>query len=343
MHDGGKRATQGAMELSQEALALHRSAIVVDLHADTAKLMVHGYDWGRRHQVGWLLSSWGGHLDLPRMRQGGLTAQCFGLWTHPWLTRSCAAAVERQLDALDQAAARRSGEFRLVENAADIRAGKAAGLSLGLRAIEGAHALEGKIENLERFVARGVRLLGLLHLSASELGYPSLRTFASRRVRGGLQPFGCEVVDACARLGVVVDLAHIERRGFFEAIARRPGPVVVSHTGLSAIRPSWRNIDDEQVRAVAGTGGVVGIIFARRFIGRDLEAVVEHVLRVVRLVGDEFVGLGSDWDGLVRPVFGLESPLGLPHLTQALLRRGLAPESVLRILGGNVLRLLERV
>src|SRR5207245_1988044 len=116
---------------------------------------------------------------------------------------------------------------------------------LGLRGIEGGQALEGKIENLEAFARRGVRYLGLLHFSRNALGAPA---FGFRRDDDqGLTAFGLEVVDGCARLGVLVDLAHINRKGFFDAAARRPGPLLVSHTGVAGVRSHWRNIDDEQI------------------------------------------------------------------------------------------------
>src|SRR5439155_18574850 len=170
-------------------------------------------------------------------------------------------------------------------------------LRLVLRGIEAWQALEGKIENLEAFARRGVRYLGLLHLFPSTLGAPTYGV--GRDEAKGLTAFGAEVVDGCARLGVLVDLAHTNRKGFFGAAARRPGPLLVSHTGVAGVRAHRRNIDDEQVRAVADSGGVVGIIFVPGFVGGHLEAVVDHLLHVIRVGGEDAVALGSDWDGFV--------------------------------------------
>ena len=157
----------------------------------------------------------------------------------------------------------------------------------------------------------------------------------------GLTPFGVEAVDACARLGVIVDLAHINRRGFFDAVARKPGPLLVSHTGVAGVRAHWRNIDDEQIRAVADSGGAVGVIFAPRYIGGHLEAVVDHLLHVINVAGEEAVAIGSDWDGFVKPCQGLADAAELPNLTAALLRRNMRPEAIHKLLGGNALRVLE--
>lgn len=333
------------MPLSQEARDLHAEAVVVDLHADTPKFMARGYDIAKRHRPRWPVTEWGGHLDLPRMEEGGLSAQWFGMWTSPVAIpgTSRAADIHRQLDALDKAAAALPDRFRLARTGDDLRAAKAAGITAGLRGIEGGQSLEGSIDNLDAFAARGVRYLGLLHFSRNELGSPALGFDRPDQRRRGLTAFGFDVVDRCAELGVLVDLAHVNRAGFFDALRRTESPVLVSHTGVAGVKAHWRNIDDEQVRAVAAGGGVVGIIFSPRYVGGHLDAVVDHLLHVVRIAGPGAVALGSDWDGFIRPAKGLEDPASLPQLTEALLRRGLSPEDVLALLGGNVLRVLDAV
>jgi len=159
-----------------------------------------------------------------------------------------------------------------------------------------------------------------------------------------LTDLNCEIVDACRDAGILIDLAHINRRGFFDAVARKPGPLLVSHTGVAGVTPHWRNIDDEQVRAVADSGGVIGVIFAPRFLGQDgLDGVVAHLTHLLSVAGEDAVALGSDWDGFIRPTKGLSSPAELPNLTEALLRAGLSPTTIHKILGDNVLRLLRAV
>ncbi len=331
------------MSLSEEARAVHDAAVVIDLHADTPKLMARGYEITRRHDPPWPVSSYAGHVDLPRMRDGGLTAQWFGMWTSPVALplTSRAGDVHRQLDALERAAAAHPDELRLALTGDDVRAAKADGVSTGLRGIEGGQALEGDLARLEAFARRGVRYLGLLHFSRNELGYPAMGLGQS--AGRGLTAFGRDVVEACADHGVIVDLAHLNRAGFSEVIANTTAPVMVSHTGVAGVRAHWRNIDDEQVRAVADTGGVVGIIFSPRFVGGDMDAVIDHLSHVVNTAGPDAVALGSDWDGMIRPARGLEDPTGLPHLTEALLRRGMSADTVIKLLGANVLRVLDAV
>lgn len=331
----------GLSEISAEARAVHEAALIVDLHADTPKFMARGYDVFRRHDPARWVRHVGGHVDVPRMCEGGLKAQFFTFWTFPSPLGGCDREVHRQLDALHAAARERPDELQIALAADDVRRAAGQALRLGFAGIEGGQALEGRIDNLEAFARRGVRYLGLLHFSANALGRPArgFRADASQ----GLTAFGAEVVEACGALGVLVDLAHINRKGFFEALERGRGPMIVSHTGVAGVTPHWRNIDDQQLRGIADRGGCVGVIFAPRYIGGQLDAVVDHLLHVIKIAGEEVAALGSDWDGFIRPCEGLEDPAQLPHLTEALLRRGLRPEAIHKLLGGNVLRVLDAV
>jgi membrane dipeptidase len=335
-----------ALPVSKEARAVHAAAMPIDLHADTTKLMARGYDFYKRHQGSAVLRRYAGHVDLPRMREGNLRGQFFAMWTFPTPEAGCAAEIHRQIDALEQTIQAGEG-LVMCRAAADVRAASAADKFSALLGIEGGHGLErGSPEEvvgrLEAFARRGVRYLGLAHFSRNALCDPAMgwRASASR----GLTALGCEVVDACVRLGVLVDLAHINRRGFFDVIARHRGPHLVTHTGVVGVTPHWRNIDDEQIRAVADSGGVIGVIFAPRFLGRDgLDGVVAHLTHLLRIAGEDAVAIGSDWDGFVRPAQGLEDPSALPNLTEALLRSGQSAGTVHKILGENVLRLLAAV
>jgi membrane dipeptidase len=143
---------------------------------------------------------------------------------------------------------------------------------------------------------------------------------------------------------MIVDLAHINRRGFFDALAIATKPAMVSHTGVAGAHAHWRNIDDEQLRAVADNGGCVGIIFAREYLGGvSLDAVVDHLVHVIDVAGEDVPALGSDFDGFVRPPEGLEDVGALPNLTVRLAARGVPPRVLEKILGGNVLRVLDAI
>jgi len=327
----------------EAARALHDELPVLDLHADTPKLMDKiQYDVFARHKTQPQRMNYFGHVDVPRMREGGLAAQFFGMWTVPVPRAGCAASIHRQLDALDEAAARRPADFVRCRSRAEVERAKTEGKIAALAGIEGGHALEGRIANVEVFARRGVRYLGLLHFSANDLGAPAKGL--GRDDDRGLTPFGREVIGEMNRCGMIVDLAHVNRKGFFEALELSATPPIVSHTGVAGVREHWRNIDDEQIRAVAGRGGVVGVIFAPRFLGGDgIDAVCDHLLHIIKVAGEDAPALGSDYDGAVRPPLGLEDVASLPRLTAALLARGLARDAVKKLLGANALRVLAEV
>lgn len=327
-----------------EARALHDEVCVLDLHADTAKLMDRvDFNLADRHERPMPgIANYLGHVDLPRLREGGVAAQFFSFWTVPYPERGCALSVDRQLDALDRAMEKHPEQLAWTRTGEDIRRAKAAGQVAALGGIEGGQALEGELGHIERFSRRGVRYLGLLHFSANAIGAPAKGKGADKD--RGLSDFGREVVRECERTGVVVDLAHINRRGFFDALEVASHPVMVSHTGVLGVHEHWRNIDDEQIRAVAQSGGCIGIIFARRYLGgASIEAVVDHLLHVLAVGGEDVAALGSDFDGFVVPPAGLEDVSCMPNLTVALSRRGVPPRVLEKILGGNALRLLDAV
>jgi membrane dipeptidase len=327
-----------------EARALHDECCVLDLHADTAKLMDKlGYDVAMRHdrplprRLGLI-----GHVDVPRLREGGVAGQFFSFWTAPYPERGCARSVAAQLDAIDRAIARHPGELTWTRTGAEVRAAKAAGRIAALGGIEGGQALEGELAAIEAFARRGVRYLGLLHFSANAIGRPARGRGEDAAV--GLTGFGRDAIRECERCGVIVDLAHINRRGYFDALAVARRPPIVSHTGVLGVHRHWRNIDDEQLRAIADRGGCIGVIFARRYLGSaSIDAVVDHLLHIIDVAGDDVPALGSDFDGFVVPPEGLEDVAALPNLTVALSRRGVAPRVLEKILGGNVLRVLDAV
>jgi membrane dipeptidase len=327
-----------------EARAMHAECCVLDLHADTAKLMDKlGYDLVARHERPMpRLANLVGHVDLPRMRDGGVAGQFFSFWTAPYPERGCARSVADQLDAIDLAMAKHPTELAWTRTGREVRAAKAAGQIAALGGIEGGQALEGELDAIEAFARRGVRYLGLLHFSANAIGRPAKGRGADASV--GLTGFGRDVVRACERAGVIVDLAHINRRGYSDALELATCPPMVSHTGVLGVHQHWRNIDDEQLRGIADKGGCVGVIFARRYLGSaSIDAVVDHLLHIIDVAGDDVPALGSDFDGFVVPPEGLEDIAALPNLTVALSRRGVGPRVLEKILGGNVLRVLDSV
>jgi membrane dipeptidase len=328
---------------SPEAQALHADHPAIDLHADSLMWSRWlGYDLHRRHEAPLPLNAFAGHVDLPRMRDGGMGAQFFGLVSLPVSKRmkGMARAIDEQIDALEETIVRKPGRLRLVRKAAEVEACRREGVLGALLGIEGAHALEGHLDKLDGFARRGVRYLGLLHFTANEAGFPAYGR--GRRDDEGLTRWGHALVERCEQLGVLVDLAHINRRGFLDACARATRPPIVSHTGVLGAFEHWRNIDDAQLRAVADRGGCIGVIFCPRYLGADgIGAVVKHMKHILDVVGEDGPALGSDWDGMIVPTRGLADPRGLPLLTDALLAAGVPERVIGKILRENVMRVLD--
>jgi membrane dipeptidase len=315
----------------------------IDLHADTLMWSRWtGYDLHKAHEPPLPLAALGGHVDIPRMQAGGMSAQFFGLVSLPLASRvrGMARVVHEQIDQLEAQIARRPSAMRLVRTAREIEDARRAGAVGALLGIEGAHALEGDLDNVRVFARRGVRYIGLLHFSDNEAGHPAYGR--GRRDAAGLTPWGYDLVARCEAEGVIVDLAHVNKRGLLDACRAARKPPIVSHTGVLGAFDHWRNIDDEQLRAVADKGGVIGVIFCPRYVGGDgLEPVVKHLAHIVDVVGEDAAALGSDWDGFIIPTGPLRDPRGLPHLADAMLRAGMSRSAVGKILYDNAMRVLR--
>lgn len=333
----------GAMHGSDEARALHAEFPAIDLHADTLMWSRWvGYDLAERHEPPFPRAAFAGHVDLPRLVEGGIGAQFFGLVSLPFAKRGNAAAVEQQIDALDAQVSAHPDRIRKVASADEVEAAARDGVTAALLGVEGAHALDGDLDTLDRFARRGVRYLGLLHFSANEAGYPAFGR--GRRDSEGLTSFGKALVRKCESLGVIVDLSHINKRGFLDACRMATVPPVVSHTGVVGAYEHWRNIDDEQLRALADKGGVAGVIFCPRYLGGDgLDPVIAHIRHIIDVAGEDTPALGSDWDGMIVPTRDLRDAAHLPLLTDALLKAGFSKRVIAKILRENVMRVLREV
>ncbi|QQR92075.1 MAG: membrane dipeptidase [Myxococcales bacterium] len=327
---------------SDAVQTIHAECPAIDLHADPllwTKFV--GYDLNKKHKAPLPHAWFGGHVDVPRLIEGGLGAQFFGLVSLPVLDADLGAAIDQQIDFLRAACDRSDGRLKLVTSAEAFLKQSQHGVA-ALLGIEGAHCLEGSLSRLEHFAARGVRYLGLLHFSANACGFPAMGFGVNHEQ--GLTNFGCSVIESCEQQGVIVDLAHINKKGFMQACSIAQKPMYVSHTAVSGVHSMWRNIDDEQLRAVADNGGAVGVIFCPAYLGQDgIPAVVEHLKHIIKVGGESLPALGSDWDGFIRPTQGLEDASKLPHLTQALLDAGMTHALVQKILQRNALRVLQDV
>ncbi len=339
-------------EASPQALALHRDAFVADLHADS---LLFGRDLLHRSEIG--------HVDVPRLREGGVRLQGFGGVTWVPLSVELQDNVRGPVDILGLAGllldpgfalddtfgrARRlagrldgfvsgaDGALRWIRSRSDLAAlaADSSGAVGALYGLVGAHLFEEEGASVAEAFDFGVRMVGLAHFFDN-----AFVGSAHGTQRGGLTPRGRELVAEMQARGMVVDLAHVSPAGVRDVLAMMERPVVVSHGGVRGTCDNVRNLSDAELDAIARNGGVVGIgYFDWAICGTELAPLLAAIQYVIDRVGDRHVALGSDYDGTIDAGFDTAA---LPSLTQALLDAGHAPDRVRRIMGGNVLRVLD--
>ncbi len=337
------------LSISREAAQLYLSCDVVDLHVDSfIWTRVAGYDLGRRHGPGPLGGRLFRQVDLPRLREARVTGALWVITTNPWRTQAGRAeAFAANFARLKAELGRLSDDVTLCRTAADYRRAQAEGKHAAFIAVQGGNAFDAGHEVLDGAGADLLRVT-LVHLTKSQVGMTSAPSLA--RGADGLTPKGRALVEALNARRIFVDLAHVSRQGFFDALEvhDRTQPAIVTHTGVTGVHPHWRNIDDEQIRAVAATGGVVGVMYQSSFLGRPAgsvraEHVVRHLEHISLVAGDEVPALGSDWDGLIVPPSDMRTCLELPRLVEVMLLRGWSEERVRAVLGANFLKSLARL
>ena len=347
----------GPYTASAAAQALHRKLLIVDLHADPLLWKRDLTGRGTR-----------GHIDIPRLIEGNVALQIFTTVTktphamniehndansdditllmfaqlRPMATWSSLTA--RSLDQgarLRDYAARSADRFTIIRSAGDLahyldRRRSNPQITAGLLGIEGAHALDGKLENLEPLFDAGFRLIGLAHFFDNEFAGS-----AHGMAKGGLTEMGRELVRRMEARGMVIDLAHSSPATIDDVLAMATRPVVVSHTGVKGTCNNTRNLSDAQLRAVARNGGIIGIGYWDTAVcGSDARAIARAIHYTVGIVGADHVALGSDFDGAVTEPFDTS---GLILLTDALLQEGLSEDDIAKIMGGNAFALLAKL
>ena len=322
-----------------DATKLHQESIIFDGHCDTLLEILAGK---RKFEK----RSTKGHIDLPRLREGGVTAQVFAVYLEDqYLPAGAVKQTLRMLDALHHELDAHPDAFTLATRAAGIEAAKREGKVAAVVGLEGAEALEGDLATLRMFYRLGVRLLTVAWSRRNQAadGVGELRT------GGGLTTHGVELVKECNRLGVLLDISHLAPAGVKEVLEISSQPVIASHSNAYALCAHQRNLTDEQLQAVARKGGVVCVVFVPVFITAErqdasLEKLLDHIDYIVRVAGIDHVGLGSDFDGFSPPPpLGLEDVTCMPGITAGLVQRGYSEADVRKVLGENFLRVFRQV
>jgi membrane dipeptidase len=372
---------------SMDAASVTRRAISIDMHADTTQRMLdEKVDINKRLPDG--------HFDAVRMKEGGLDAQFFSIWVAPDLYgsggQSAMRRADEQIAAVRALAEKHPDTWALANTAADIRRISEEGKLAALMGLEGAYAIDERIENVERYYKMGVRYMSVTWSVSLPWAGSSGDEVGRKR---GLNEFGKQVIREMNRLGIMVDVSHVSDPTFWDIVNTSTKPVIATHSNARGLVNVARNLDDEMLRALAKTGGVCCVLFYPEFLepgwsekkkkvdaeiatlvqrasdatsgtvgqkklARDrvrteeyakrlppvtVTRIVDHIDYIVKLVGIDHVGVGSDFDGIQAVPTDLATVAQLPNLTAELLRRGYSEEDIDKILGGNILRVMEEV
>ena len=339
-----------------EAEKLYRDSFVVDLHGDPLL-------WDRN--LNERLSH--GAIDVPRLVEGNIGIQCFFIVSKSpygqnidrtednsdavtalailqgWPRRTWDSVLERALfqsEQLHRFAERSDGRLVVIESKGDLRRYRDArthntDLVAGILGVEGAHVLEGNVKNIGKLFDGGVRIIAPTHFFDNDIGGS-----AHGVEKGGLTELGRQMIAEMEARGILLDLAHASPAVFRDALSITSRPVVVSHTGVKGTCDNNRNLNDEQLKGIAATGGVIGIGYWDKAVcGKDAAAIARAIRYTVDLVGIDHVALGSDFDGAVPVPF---DTTGLALIAEALLEDGFAEEDIRDIMGENALRVFEQ-
>jgi len=371
-----------ADDITERAKKLHFSSIVLDTHDDTTqRFFSKNFDLGKRNPDG--------HVDIPRMREGGMNAIFFSIWIDGRIMGP--PAVQKaldQIDAVHENVIKYSKDMVFCRTADDVRRAHAQGKIAALIGVEGGHMIGNDIRVLRMFGDLGIRYMTLSHFYNDEWADSS----TDKPVHNGLTDFGREIVREMNRQGIMVDISHVSDKTFYDALEVSKAPLIASHSSCRALCNHPRDMSDDMIKALAAKGGVIQINYERSFIDQaykdaydkaqggvvaaadkvskecgddndcvdrklralqaqmeasgvlprvSWERIIDHIDRVVKLVGPDHVGLGSDFDGATMPD-GMEDCSKLPKITEALMRKGYKDDDIRKILGGNLLRVMEQ-
>lgn len=313
---------------------LHQKSIVIDAHCDTLTVM-------EEQKRCLSVCTEIGQVDLIRLKRGGVNVQFFAVFVSPGGNKNVLVRVREVIARFYREIAENPASIVPVLNYRNLACGLAQGKIAALLAVEGGEVLAGSLGVLDSLYHLGVRSLTLTWNHRNELG-----DGIAVEQPGGLTKFGMAVVKKMNRLGMLVDVAHLAAPGFWDVLKTSRQPIIASHANSYTLCPHPRNLKDEQIKALASSGGVMGLTFYPPFIhpdGPSLEKLLDHVDYIANLAGVDCIGLGSDFDGISEVITELSDVSRLPVFTRRLLARGYSKEAIKKILGGNLLRVLKTV
>ena len=368
--------------MAQSYKKIHADAIVVDSHNDIlSQTTDYGYilDTDLRGKT---------HTDLARLKEGGVDVQVFSVFCNGDQINPFALA-NRQMDSLDAVLKRNPDKIVKVANSSELYNAVRQTKIAAMFGIEGGHMIENDLDKLDLFYKRGARYMTLTWVNSTSWATSSNdETFNKDLTHKGLTEFGKQVVKRMNAMGMMVDVSHVGVQTFWDVINTTTKPVIASHSAVYALCQHNRNLNDEQIKAIAKNGGVIQVNFYSGFLDNNyfkakdaflkkhsaeidsltktgmikfkiedllfaryknevellrvpLSVLIDNIEYIIKLVGVDYVGLGSDFDGIESAPQELDDVSKYPLITKALVARGYSKEDITKILGGNFLRVLK--
>lgn len=308
-----------------------------------------------------------GHVDLPRMVKGGMAGGFFAIFVPPRegppdkddlnpplapeMPQNASLPVALQMVALLlRLEAASAGRLKIVKSAAEIRGCLAKGVIAAIMHIEGAECIDRELVALEVLHAAGLKSIGPVWSRSNVFGHGVPFRFPSGPDTGpGLTDAGKDLVKAGNRLGMVLDLSHMNEKGFWDVAEISGAPLVATHSNANVLTASSRNLTDRQLKAIGETGGMVGLNFANAFLRADgrwpspngFDEMLRHLDHMISVAGEDHVGFGSDFDGCRLPA-SIGDAAGLPNLLTAMGNHGFGETLIRKLAHENWIRVLER-
>ena len=367
--------TVQAADLAAEAQRIAQQYLLIDTHIDVPYRL-------REHWEDVTQATAKGEFDYPRAKKGGLNAPFMSVYIPASYEKTGGGGLlaNQLIDSMEALVGRAPDKFAMAYRSDDLakhfQQGKIS-LALGM---ENGTPINGKLENLRHFYQRGIRYITLAH---SESNHIADSSYDLRRPHKGLSAFGEQLVVEMNKIGMMIDISHVSDAAFYEVLSLTKAPVIASHSSLRAFVPGFeRNMDDKMIQALAKNGGVIQINFGSSFVvsqanqwglkfkaaakaaGKssddaafraeylqkypypfaNVETVLKHIDHVVKLVGIDHVGIGSDYDGVGDSLpDGLKDVSTYPNLIEGLLKRGYSEADIVKIMSGNLLRVWRQV
>ena len=370
---------------AQSYQKVHEQAIVVDTHNDVLSTVTLN---GMNIETDLTGKS---HSDLARFKKGGVDVQIFSIFCDDRYGRGTAFAYAiREIDSLYAIAARNPDKMKIVTNPSELMQAVKQHKLAAMMGVEGGHMIEDNLDNLDSLFKRGVRYMTLTWNNSTSWATSAMDETNKSFVVSpyGLTDFGKKVVQRMNELGMIVDISHTGEQTVKDVLALTSKPVIASHSSVYALCPVFRNLKDDQIRAIAKNKGVIQVNFYSGFLDSNynkrimafmgahkaeldsliklhlpnyeingyfskkypqeaaslrppLSLLIDHIDYIAKLVGVDYVGLGSDFDGIESAPQGLEGVQDYPKITEALLKRGYSKKDVEKILGGNFIRVFK--